>query len=67
MKRIHIPDLSLRASYALSMVKFGHMQLDEIIFAYDGVDFIAWLQIYEINEPNNVAYAKVVGSSYMGE
>lgn len=67
MKRIHIPELSLRSSYSLSMTKFGHMLVDEIIFAYDGNDFIAWLQVYEINEPDNTAFAKIVGSSYMGE
>lgn len=67
MKRIHIPELSLRSSYVLSMTKFGHMLVDEIIFAYDGDDFIAWLQVYEVSEPDNIAYASIVGSSHMGE
>ena len=68
MKKVLIPDLSLRYHYRLRISSFEDpLQEGEIIFAYDGNDFIAWICVEEIYESLDIAYASIVGSSYSGE
>lgn len=67
MKKILLPELSLKYCYCFSISNLGPFEINEIIFAYDGNDYIAWLSVEEIDEANDSAYAVIVGSSYSGE
>jgi len=58
MKKVYVPHLS--SIVTLPLEKWGPLSLNDIVFAYDGNDTIAWLSIIEIDTDSNIATAKVL-------
>lgn len=67
MKRILLPELGTKTVHVLNINNFGSFVKDEIVFAYDGIDLIAWLWVQEIDELNSNATLVIINSSTDGE